>query len=246
MTCFYPQKCYARPGGGITFSRIVGYSDVTLTIPCGSCIGCRLEKSRQWGVRCVNEIQMHEENIFITLTYSPDHLPEDHSVNLRDFQLFMKRLRKQSKKKYDIFIAANMATSFNALIIMHLSLATDFQMKPISKQQTMEIISTHLKFWTISGNSANAQLELPISKQHAISAATLLKKEQEKIVSSIMPISILKQVSSSNYTLNICPPQKNPESAFLGSKNISRTSTHLTKSSLTACPLPRPRITTAY
>lgn len=38
---------------------------------------------------------MYDENTFITLTYNDDHLPDDRSVDMRDFQLFMKRLRKK-------------------------------------------------------------------------------------------------------------------------------------------------------
>jgi len=63
-------------------------------LPCGQCIGCRLERSRQWAVRCMHEAQMHEENCFITLTYSEDQLPQDRSLHKQHFQKFMKRLRK--------------------------------------------------------------------------------------------------------------------------------------------------------
>jgi len=38
---------------------------------------------------------MAEDNCFITLTYSPEHLPSAGSLVHRDFQLFMKRLRKR-------------------------------------------------------------------------------------------------------------------------------------------------------
>jgi len=38
---------------------------------------------------------MHEDNCFVTLTYSDEHLPGDRSLDLRHFQLFMKRLRKK-------------------------------------------------------------------------------------------------------------------------------------------------------
>lgn len=37
---------------------------------------------------------MHEKNSFVTLTYSDEFLPEDGSVSVRHFQLFVKRLRK--------------------------------------------------------------------------------------------------------------------------------------------------------
>lgn len=65
-----------------------------MMIPCGRCIGCRLEKSRQWAVRLMHEKQMHEEAIFLTITYDDEHLPPNNSLNLRHYQLFNKKLRK--------------------------------------------------------------------------------------------------------------------------------------------------------
>lgn len=38
---------------------------------------------------------MHEKNSFITLTYNERWVPKDGSLNKRDFQLFMKKLRKK-------------------------------------------------------------------------------------------------------------------------------------------------------
>jgi hypothetical protein len=64
---------------------------------CGRCIGCRLERSRQWAIRCLNEAELYEDNCFITLTYNNDNLPEDKSVHVEDFQKFMKRFRKKYK-----------------------------------------------------------------------------------------------------------------------------------------------------
>jgi len=43
----------------------------------------------------MHEAQMHEQNSFITLTYDNAHLPSDRSLHYRDFQLFIKRLRKR-------------------------------------------------------------------------------------------------------------------------------------------------------
>lgn len=37
---------------------------------------------------------MHEANAFVTLTYSPECMPEDWSLKLRDWQLFRKKLRE--------------------------------------------------------------------------------------------------------------------------------------------------------
>lgn len=60
---------------------------------CGQCTGCRLEKSRQWAVRCVHEAQMHERNCFLTLTYKDKHLPKDRSLDIRHWQKFARDLR---------------------------------------------------------------------------------------------------------------------------------------------------------
>jgi hypothetical protein len=67
-----------------------------IMLPCGGCYGCRLERSRQWAVRCVHEAQLYgSNNCYITLTYDDDHLPANSTLVLRDFQLFMKRLRRK-------------------------------------------------------------------------------------------------------------------------------------------------------
>lgn len=69
-----------------------------LVLPCGQCVGCRLERSRQWAVRCMHEAQMFDANSFVTLTYDEAHVPEDMGLHYREFQLFMKRLRKTGRK----------------------------------------------------------------------------------------------------------------------------------------------------
>lgn len=100
MACFKPLHGFyssSRNSSGkrsIVFSRHEGLVDRPVDVPCGQCIGCRLEHSRQWAIRCVHEASMHDFNCFITLTYAPCYLPSDSSLVVRDFQLFMKRLRK--------------------------------------------------------------------------------------------------------------------------------------------------------
>ena len=70
-----------------------------VTIPCGQCIGCRLERSRQWAIRLVHENQLHEESAFLTLTYSDKHLPPDGGLVPKDHTLWMKRYRKSLNGK---------------------------------------------------------------------------------------------------------------------------------------------------
>ena len=66
-----------------------------LQVPCGRCVGCRLERSRQWAIRCVHEASLHKRNCFVTLTYNDVNLPEDRGLHYKHFQDFMKRLRKK-------------------------------------------------------------------------------------------------------------------------------------------------------
>lgn len=92
MPCYKPLKAL-RSSSGVTVLP-ASSKLFNLQLPCGQCIGCRLERSRQWAVRCIHEASLHEHNCFITLTYDDAHLPHDGSLNHRHFQLFMKRLRR--------------------------------------------------------------------------------------------------------------------------------------------------------
>jgi hypothetical protein len=97
MACFHPLQAYQTSDGSIIFSERKGDVVRSLSLPCGQCRGCRLERSRQWAVRCMHEASLHEENCFITLTYDNDHCPSDRSLNYGDYQRFMKRFRKRFK-----------------------------------------------------------------------------------------------------------------------------------------------------
>lgn len=44
-------------------------------IPCGNCMPCRLNYSKQWAIRSVLESTLWDENWFITFTYNEEHLP---------------------------------------------------------------------------------------------------------------------------------------------------------------------------
>lgn len=100
MPCFKPLEAY-RPRDTRSKKLIFSYNPKTcdsitpIMLPCGQCVGCRLERSRQWALRCVHESKMHKDNCFITLTYATEHLPPDSSLHYPDFQKFMKRLRKK-------------------------------------------------------------------------------------------------------------------------------------------------------
>lgn len=84
-----------------------------LQLPCGKCIGCKLDYSRMWATRCYCELKYTKNNWFLTLTYDDEHLPmvdfvdkiNKHTGEVltrvtpqlvkRDLQNFNKRLRQQ-------------------------------------------------------------------------------------------------------------------------------------------------------
>lgn len=109
MPCYHPitgyraKSSYGSGKRGVVFNRRDGFIDLPVTLACGQCWGCRLERSRQWAVRCVHESQLHEDNSFVTLTYDNEHLPFGGTLVKADFQRFMKRLRERVHAKISFF-----------------------------------------------------------------------------------------------------------------------------------------------
>lgn len=97
MPCYHPIAGFRCADGSVVFAQLARYDIVgDIKLPCGQCVGCRLDRSREWSVRCLHEAKMHKQNSFLTLTYADDNLPANNSLCYRDFQLFMKRLRKHA------------------------------------------------------------------------------------------------------------------------------------------------------
>lgn len=110
MPCYKPLSAWRLPGphgkNKIFFSKDeLNFVDVRqgIELPCGQCIGCRLERSRRWAVRLLHEKELHERTCFLTLTYSNNKLPPDGSLQVKHFQDFMKRLRRGSSSPLRFF-----------------------------------------------------------------------------------------------------------------------------------------------
>jgi hypothetical protein len=116
VPCYHPLSAWQTSDGQVVFVERSRFDIVkSLQLACGQCVGCRLEKSRQWAMRCLHEAKMHEKSCFITLTFAPfswyhargrvdsykekkyEYDMQDSALNLhyQQFQLFMKRLRKK-------------------------------------------------------------------------------------------------------------------------------------------------------
>lgn len=132
MACYKPLTAYQCADRSIIWREIPGADVVrTLSLPCGQCVGCRLERSRQWAVRCMHEAQMHTSNCFITLTFANfswfdakkvkknkiySYHKQHSAMNLiyEEFQLFMKRFRKRFPgKSIRFYMAGEYGESFD-------------------------------------------------------------------------------------------------------------------------------------
>jgi hypothetical protein len=104
MACYHPITAY-RPKLNSGSNQLVfnptsaEQPDDPLKISCGKCIGCKLQRSLDWAIRCVHEASLHKDNSFITLTFDEKNISSNRSLDKRDFQLFMKRLRKNTGTK---------------------------------------------------------------------------------------------------------------------------------------------------
>jgi len=101
MPCYFPLKAFQCQDKTVVFREKASFNIIrALTLPCGQCVGCRLERSRQWAVRCMHESSLHAANSFITLTYDDLHIPSNRSLDYSDFQDFMKRFKSKVRRKY--------------------------------------------------------------------------------------------------------------------------------------------------
>lgn len=93
MPCYKPLKGFTAKGQGRpAFTPQRGQDTLTL-LPCGQCIGCRLDHARNWAIRCMHEASEHQDNCFVTLTYAPENLPAYGALVPEHFTKFVKDLK---------------------------------------------------------------------------------------------------------------------------------------------------------
>lgn len=120
MPCHFPLKGWrakrVNPSGkrSLVFNPKDGFRDLEVTVPCGQCVDCRLEYSRQWAIRCVHEAELHEANSFVTLTFNDDYLPKDGSLDHSIFQAFLKRLRRRLEYHHGVEVRFYMCGEYGA------------------------------------------------------------------------------------------------------------------------------------
>lgn len=113
MPCYFPNQGTILASGSkpVFLSRIKHDKFLSLSLkfpeqykfmPCHQCKGCRLERSRQWAMRCMHEASLYPDNCFLTLTYDDDHLPKNRSLDKEAMPSFIKRLRRYADYHYGI------------------------------------------------------------------------------------------------------------------------------------------------
>lgn len=144
MQCLAPWNI-PKPNGLGTTDRI--------EVPCGKCAGCLDTRRNEWTNRLKFELEESTSAYFVTLTYSDEHLiygKEYGTVSKRDFQLFIKRLRKKSTEKIRYYAVGEYGTQTYRphYHIILFNLAHE-QINYISKEWTYG----HVQIGTVTGGS---------------------------------------------------------------------------------------------
>ena len=106
MTCFHPFNGYRTPKGSFQLHKPKSHEDKKLKIPCGGCLGCRMDYAQQWALRCQLELQRHTSAVFSTLTYDEEHVPITLPQPHEALPPFLKRLRFHTKKHIRFYASA--------------------------------------------------------------------------------------------------------------------------------------------
>lgn len=139
MPCYSPLRAWK---GGLTesgkkklvFKKQEAHGVAEIELPCGNCIGCRLDRARQWAARCWHESQMHKENSFVTLTFNDENVQKNGSLEKESFVNFMKRLRKNSLQPVRFFHCGEYGTKLSRPHHHALLFGRDFPDKQLWKQ----------------------------------------------------------------------------------------------------------------
>lgn len=114
MSCYHPHYALDLGVNAETGKKIIKFlprrydsnlkdlrskygEDNVLCLPCGHCVGCCLDYSKEWAVRCALEsLYYPDTSWFITLTYDNEHCPE--FLFKRPVQKFIKDIRNAGYK----------------------------------------------------------------------------------------------------------------------------------------------------
>lgn len=106
--CTQPVTAYHEgPGQKITFTNKSDLSSKQITVPCGYCDECNKQKVAEIGILSAHEASLHENNIFLTLTYDDDTLPFRGSLYRPHIVKFIDSLRAKINRDHKRYQKAN-------------------------------------------------------------------------------------------------------------------------------------------
>lgn len=103
MSCYHPLQGARLPNGTVKIfaqlsTALKNYQGEILKIPCGRCVGCRLDYASDWADRMCIESKLRDHSWFVTLTYDDEHVPytDDlcQTLKPKDMTDFLKRYRR--------------------------------------------------------------------------------------------------------------------------------------------------------
>lgn len=169
-----------------------------IEVPCGKCLGCRMDYSRQWADRMMLEMQDHKETYFITLTYNEDHVPYNPMPDLEtgeiidsvktlrksDLQKFMKRLRRKVGDDHLMYFAcgeygentSRQCPHYHLIIFgLHLDDLKFFKRSNLGfNYYTSEFLD---KVWSVDGNQIGNVLVAPATWETCAYTARYVTKK---------------------------------------------------------------------
>jgi len=127
MPCYVPLHAWKRKTGeGVSFTP--GRGAIPVQLACNQCIGCRIERARQWTTRIIHETASHAAAQFVTLTYRPENLPPNGTLVKAHPSAFFKRLRSRLGTKLRYYCCgeygdALLRPHYHAIIWHHSAIA---------------------------------------------------------------------------------------------------------------------------
>lgn len=76
-----------------------------MRVPCGQCLECKQARANMWAIRLGHEMEYHDKATFLTLTYHDNNMPPDGSLHKEHWVNFMKKLRKNTTRRYIYYMA---------------------------------------------------------------------------------------------------------------------------------------------
>lgn len=118
-----------------------------IKLPCGQCIGCRIERSKQWAIRLMHEASNHERNSFITLTYSDETLLSRSSAAAEDGSASLAAVKSAPSPSYrdHTYTHAKPRAHADSLVMRDVQLF----MKRLRRELTTRNPSARVRFYLV-------------------------------------------------------------------------------------------------